>query len=123
MTAAATPALPLPPIPLPALSTGHSTDWAAPAVQSLLNEVRAAVKILVVPEPSERWTTVMGAAGRASFRPGLVLRIAGSFQVLTLPLYMSTRVWRSRISFGRGAAVGVGVPAPAVEAGALNLTL
>ena len=58
--AAATPALPLPPRPLP----GHWTDWAPPAFQSGLKEVRALVKISVVPEPSERWTVVMAASGR-----------------------------------------------------------
>ncbi len=64
ITAAATPWLPLPPIPLPALSTGHSTEEAPPAVQSVLKAVSALVKISVVPEPSERCTAVMEASGR-----------------------------------------------------------
>src|SRR4030042_3271269 len=49
-TAAATPWLPLPPMPLPALSTGHSTEVPAPTLvfQSALKEERALVKISVV---------------------------------------------------------------------------
>ncbi len=60
-TAAATPWLPLPPMPLPSLSTGHSTDGPKPTLsaQSWLTEARKRVKISVVPEPSERWTAVM----------------------------------------------------------------
>ncbi len=71
-TAAATPWLPFPPMPLPALSTGHWTDEAPPAVQSALKEVNALVKISVVPEPSERCTAVIAAFGRRSFKPGIV---------------------------------------------------
>ncbi len=65
-TAAATPWLPLPPTPLPALSTGHCTDWPAPTLvfQSALKADRALVKISVVPEPSERCTTVMLGGGQ-----------------------------------------------------------
>ena len=50
MTKAATPEFPFPPKLLP----GHWTDEAPPAVHSELNEVRALVKISVVPELSER---------------------------------------------------------------------
>ena len=41
------------------------------------------MKLKVVPEPSERWTTAMVVAGRLT--PGLSSAIAGSFQFLTLP--------------------------------------
>ena len=41
----------------------------------------------VVPEPSERCTTVMSVAGRVT--PGLSLTIAGSFHFVILPRTMS----------------------------------
>src|SRR5437867_10734683 len=41
----------------------------------------------VVPDPSERWTTVMSEFGRET--PGLTLVIAGSFHFFTLPRKMS----------------------------------
>ena len=48
------------------------------------------MKFFVVPDSSERWQTVMFAAG--SLTPGLSFAIAGSFQVLILPRKMSAIV-------------------------------
>ncbi len=45
--------------------------------------VRYLVKFAVVPEPSERWATVIVVLG--SVTPGLSLLIAESFQVLIVP--------------------------------------
>ena len=44
----------------------------------------------VVPDSSERWTTVMSVPG--SFRSGFRLVIAGSFHFLILPRKMSAAV-------------------------------
>src|SRR5665811_1699376 len=82
-----TPSLPLAPCP-----TGHSTVLPADLVgspcpiavtQSGLAFVRYVVKMLVVPEPSERWTTLTAVDGRVT--PGFAAAIAGSFQVVIDP--------------------------------------
>ena len=85
LTRAATPSLPLPPMP-----TGHATvlpnDLSAPpslATQSGLVFVRKSVKTAVVPEPSERWTTAIASSGRFAF--GLSALIAGSFHFVIWP--------------------------------------
>lgn len=54
------------------------------------------MKLKLVPEPSERCTTVILPSG--SFTPGLSAAMAGSFQVLTLPRKMSPRVLPSNLS-------------------------
>src|SRR5919202_1890388 len=84
---AATPSLPLAPVPI-----GQSTDLSEPGPLSHAFEYadRNAVKFFVVPDSSERWQTVMFELGR--FAPLLSLAIAGSLQVFTLPRKMSARV-------------------------------
>ena len=73
----ATPALPLPAW----VSAGHSTVEPLFSVQTLGEAtVSQPVKFCVVPEPSERWATVMFVLGRVT--PGLSAAMAGSFQVL-----------------------------------------
>src|SRR5215217_5081267 len=80
-----------PPLPSPAwVSPGHSTVEPLPSVQmppaSLPTALlRNLVKFSVVPEPSERWTTVMLPESLAS---GLSALIAGSSHVL---------IWRWKI--------------------------
>ena len=54
------------------------------------------VKPWVVPEESERWTTVMLVLGR--LMPGLSALIAGSSQVLILPMKMPATVGPSSFS-------------------------
>src|SRR5450759_3107176 len=105
ITAAATPGLPLPPMP-PCLSVGH---WMAEPLsfQSGLKEARALVNNSVVPELSERWTTTILASGRLSFKPGLRAMMAGSFHLLILPEKIPTMLARSSIRPGSGAGVGV----------------
>src|SRR5882757_11259833 len=80
----ATPSLPLAPTPV-----GHSTAVPEPALvfHSAFDFDRKSVKLKVVPEPSERRTTVMASVG--SFRLGLSLAIAGSFHLVILPRQMS----------------------------------
>ena len=54
------------------------------------------MKPAVVPDESERCTTVIAVLG--SFMPGLSLAIAGSFHVLILPRKMSAIVGPSSLS-------------------------
>ena len=54
------------------------------------------MKPLVVPDESERWTTVIAVLGR--LMPGLRALIAGSFQVLILPRKMLASVGPSSFS-------------------------
>src|SRR3954470_6900251 len=84
---AATPSLPLAPVPV-----GHLTDLSTPGPLFQADEysARNSVKFFVVPDSSERWQTVMFDAG--SFVSGLSLAIAGSFHFLTLPRKMSAAV-------------------------------
>ena len=46
--------------------------------------------MLVVPEPSERWTTLIAVLGR--FTPGFAAVRAGSFQVVILPRKMPAMI-------------------------------
>ena len=82
-----TPSLPLAPRPV-----GHSTVLPADLVasplptvvtQSGLALVRYVVKMLVVPEPSDRCTTLISDAGRVT--PALAAAIAASFHFVILP--------------------------------------
>src|SRR3954466_3816086 len=92
LIAAATPSLPLAPVPV-----GHLTVLSAPTpdFQAELSSARKVVKPLVVPDSSERWTTVMVPLGRSV--PALSLAIAGSFHLVILPWKMSARVWPSSL--------------------------
>ncbi len=75
-----TPSLPLPPTP-----TGQLTDVATPTFSLNVGDTlaRKSMKMKVVPEPSDRWTTVMSVAG--SFAAGLSFTSAGSFHFWILP--------------------------------------
>ena len=53
------------------------------------------MKALVVPEPSERWTTVTGRSGRVA--PELSAAIFGSFQFLIVPANRPAIVSASRL--------------------------
>src|SRR3954453_4110774 len=92
LIAAATPSLPFAPVPV-----GHLTVLSAPTLDfhSPLTSERNVVKPFVVPDSSERWTTVMLASGR--FVPGLSFAIAGSFHFLILPRKMSATVLPSSL--------------------------
>ncbi len=79
----ATPLLPLP----PCSSAGQLTVEPGSSVKTVgLAALRNLVKFSVVPEPSDRWATVMAVAG--SLAPGLSAAIALSFHVL---------IWRRKI--------------------------
>src|SRR5947209_3207678 len=80
LIAAATPELPLAPVPV-----GHFTSFPWPTDEAHAGSaaVRNLVKPSVVPEESDRWTTVIAVLGR--LRPGLSDLIAGSFQALIWP--------------------------------------
>src|SRR5437764_14960953 len=82
-TAPATPWLPLVPVPV-----GHLTVLSVPTLDFHvgLAAARTPVKPLVVPEESERWTTVIDVLG--SLTPGFSAAIAGSFHFLTVPRKM-----------------------------------
>src|SRR5213592_1804159 len=77
-----------PELPLPAwVSAGHSTVEPDFSVHVLgAAATRYLVKFSVVPEPSERWTTVMAVDG--SLAPEFSALIAGSSHVL---------IWRWKI--------------------------
>src|SRR5579884_3434822 len=87
LTAAATPELPLAPVPV-----GHLTSLPCPiwAFQAGLTSDRNLVNPSVVPDESDRWTTVIAVPGRLV--PGLSALIDASFQVLTLPMKIPARV-------------------------------
>ena len=74
-----------PPLPLaPCVLAGHCTVEPVPSVHTLgAAFTRKLVKFCVVPEPSERWTTVIVVLG--SFAFGLSVLIAASFQVVIVP--------------------------------------
>src|SRR2546427_6154480 len=84
---AATPSLPLAPVP-----TGHWTALSAPTfvAHSGLPADSHDVNTLVVPDSSARWTTWIGVLGRV--RPEFCVAISGSFHVVTLPRKMSAAV-------------------------------
>src|ERR1700753_3042116 len=89
--AAATPSLPLAPVS----PEGHFTSLSAPIADLNDDEEsdRNVVKPFVVPEESERWTTVIFSLGRVT--SGLSALIAGSFQVVIFFWKMSAAVWPS----------------------------
>src|SRR5438445_1592333 len=91
--AAATPSLPLAPVPV-----GHLTVLSAPTclAHSGLCAARKVVKPFVVPDSSERWTIVMFVDGRLT--PGFSFAIAGSFHFLILPRNMFAIVGPSSLS-------------------------
>ena len=93
LTAPATPWLPLAPVPV-----GHLTVLSVPTLDFHvgLAEARKPVKPLVVPEESERWTTVIDVLG--SLTPGFSAAIAGSFHFLTVPRKMFAIVGPSSLS-------------------------
>src|SRR5690348_7814826 len=83
----ATPALPLPAW----VSPGQLTVSPASRVQSAPpDDFRNLVKLLVVPEPSERWATTIAVLGRVT--PGLSAAMAASFHVLTVRLMILASV-------------------------------
>jgi hypothetical protein len=93
-TICATPGLPLPAwvsaaqLTVSPLPSDHVSGAAA---------ARYLVKLLVVPEASDRCATVMAVSGRST--PSFVAAIAGSFQVVIFRSKMPPRVlassWRS----------------------------
>src|SRR6201995_4106802 len=93
LTAAATPEFLAAPVPV-----GHLTSLPAPMelFQMGLTSDRYVVNPLVVPDESERCTTVMAFLGR--LMPGLSFLIAGSFPVLILPRKVSASVGPSSLS-------------------------
>src|SRR3954447_1090458 len=92
LIAAATPSLPFAPVPV-----GHFTVLSEPTFDShsLLEETRNPVKPLVVPDSSERWTTVMLDDGRLT--PEFCLAISGSFHFFTFPRKMPAIVGPSSL--------------------------
>jgi hypothetical protein len=80
LTHAATPSLPLAPVPV-----GHLTVLSTPTSFFHCGEYAATkvVKSFVVPDSSERWQTVMSESG--SLTPGFCPAMAASFHFLTLP--------------------------------------
>src|SRR4051794_15991090 len=73
------------------VEAGQATVSPLPRVQSVPpTATRYLVKLLVVPEPSERCTTTIGVAGRVL--PALSATIAASFQVVILPPKILARV-------------------------------
>ncbi len=92
MIAAEVPSLPLAPSPTPPLKV-----FPAPLPQALLDAAsRYCWKLSVVPDWSLRKTTWIGSAGRVV--PELSAVIAGSFQVVMLPLKIFAAVGPSRFS-------------------------
>ena len=68
---------------------GHCTEVPAPgpALKSASIAARWLVKLKVVPDESERTTTVIGMSG--SVTPGLAAAIFSSFQLVILPRKIS----------------------------------
>src|SRR4051812_5749753 len=62
---------------------GHSTVSPAPSFQLSAAASRYLVKLLVVPEPSDRWTTVMSVDGRSA--SGLSVLTAASSHLVMSP--------------------------------------
>src|SRR3954451_14129985 len=93
LIAAATPSLPLAPVS----PDGHLTSLSAPIADLKAGEEsdRKVVKPFVVPDESERWTTVILVAGRVT--PGLSALMAGSFQVVIFFWKMSAAVLPSSL--------------------------
>src|SRR4051812_18725081 len=87
LTQAATPSLPLAPVPV-----GHLTVLSTPGpfFHSGLYAARKLVNSLVVPDSPERWQTVIAVLG--SFTPEFCLAIDGSFHFLTVPRNMFATV-------------------------------
>ena len=86
LTIWATPAL-----PLPAVALGQATVSPASRVNSAgAAAFRYFEKFEVVPEPSERTATVMAVLGRVT--PELSAAMAGSFQVVMVPMKILARV-------------------------------
>src|SRR5260370_15514045 len=114
------PAVPLttpstPALLAPALNwavVGHVGPVPAPILDlnSGLTVDRNVVKMYVVPEPSERWTTVIGVEGRLT--PGLSALISALFQAESLPWKMSARVWALRCRFVRPGRLKMTATAP-----------
>src|SRR5437764_2329676 len=93
LIAAATPSLPLAPVS----PAGHLTSLSAPIADLNDDEEsdRKVVKPFVVPEESERWTTVILVLGRLT--PGFSALIAGSFHVVIFFWKMSAAVLPSSL--------------------------
>ena len=68
------------------------------------------MKALVVPEPSERWTTAMAVSGRVT--PALFAAIAGSFHFVILPRKMSATLAESSWSLGVSGRLKMTTTAP-----------
>src|SRR5436190_1075547 len=81
----------------PVVPAGHLTSLSAPTLDlnSAEESDRKVVKPFVVPEESDRWTTVILVEGR--FMPGLRALIFGSFQVVTFLRKMSAAVLPSSL--------------------------
>src|SRR4051812_35929961 len=92
LTQAATPSLPLAPVPV-----GHLTVLSTPGpfFHSGLYAARKVVNSLVVPDSSERWQTVMSSPGSPT--PEFCFAIDGSFHFLTLPRKMFATVGPSSL--------------------------
>src|SRR5581483_8784705 len=99
-TSAATPELPLPPVPV-----GHATATPRPYFvdHAGLTLARKSVKLNVVPELSERCTIAIDVDGRLT--PGFSFLIAGSSHVLTWPMKIFASVgpsmWSRFLTPGR----------------------
>ncbi len=80
------------------MPTGHFTSLSVPIedFHAGLTSDRNVVNPAVVPDESERWTIVIAVLGRLS--PGLSDLIAGSSQVLILPMKMLASVGPSSFS-------------------------
>jgi hypothetical protein len=73
-----------------------SFPWPTDAFQAGSTAERNFVKPSVVPDESERWTTVMELLGK--LRPGFSALIAGALQVLILPVKMPASAVPSSLS-------------------------
>src|SRR4051794_31961176 len=91
LTASATPEDLFLPSPVPVQAFAGSLVHAPPPAPA-----RNLVVCSVVPDSSERKNTVIGSLGRVT--PGFSLAIAGSSQVLTVPLKILARSSASTVS-------------------------